>query len=46
VFWDQSDGLEWISILEIVGEAFQSRLNAEKKLMAMGVSFGQSKEFE
>lgn len=33
-FWDQSDGLELISILEIV----RSRLIAEKNLMSVGVA--------
>ena len=31
-FWDQSDGLEWISILEIVWDVLGSRLIVEKKL--------------
>lgn len=42
---DQSDGLEWIFILEIGGELLKSRLTAEKKLMSMGVTFGRSKKF-
>lgn len=41
----QSDGLEWISILEIRGELLKYRLTAEKKLMSRGMTFGRSKEF-
>ena len=37
-FWDQSEWLESVCILEIVGEVLGSRLIAEEKLTSVGVS--------
>jgi hypothetical protein len=44
-FWDQSEWLECVHVLDVFGEVIRSRLIAEKKLTSMGVVFGWSKEF-